>query len=59
MQRINAKDMINRYIIAGIKTIIRLGREKDIYDVLFFVIKIKLIEKLEREEQKLRQRILD
>ena len=59
MQRINAKDMINRYIIAGIKTIIRLGREKDIYDVLFFVFKIKLIEKLEREEQKLRQRILD
>ena len=37
MQRINAKDMINRYIIAGIKTIIRLGREKDIYDVLFLL----------------------
>ena len=26
MQRINAKDMINRFIIAGIKTIIRLGK---------------------------------
>ena len=37
MQRINAKDMVNRYIISGIKTIIRLGREKDIYDVWFFL----------------------
>ena len=59
MQRINAKDMVNRYIISGIKTIIRLGREKDIYDVRFFFIQLKLMEKLEREEEKLRLRILE
>lgn len=52
MQRINAKDMINRYIISGIKTIIRLGKEKDIYD-------LKLIEKLEKEEDRLKQRIFE
>lgn len=43
MQRINAKDMINRFIISGIKTIIRLGKEKDIYDVNISSIQLKLI----------------
>ncbi len=33
MQRITGKDMMNRFIIGGIKTILKLGREKDIYDV--------------------------
>jgi hypothetical protein len=33
MQRITGKDMMNRYIIAGIATIIKLSKEKDIYDV--------------------------
>lgn len=59
MQRINAKDMINRYIISGIKTIIRLGKEKDIYDVKIPFMQLKLIEKLEKEEDKLKQRIFE
>jgi hypothetical protein len=33
MQRINVKDMMNRFIVAGIATIIRLSKEKDIYEV--------------------------
>ena len=59
MQRINAKDMINRYIISGIKTIIRLGKEKDIYDVRLPLMQLRLIEKLEKEEDKLKQRIFE
>ena len=51
--------MINRYIIAGIKTIIRLGKEKDIYDVFTDLIQLKLIERLEREENKLKDRIIE
>ena len=33
MQKITVKDMMNRFIISGIKTIIRFAGEMDIYDV--------------------------
>lgn len=59
MQRITGKDMMNRFIISGIKTISRLSREKEIYDVLRPLLQLKLIERLDREEARLRQKIED
>lgn len=59
MQRITGKDMMNRYIISGIKTILKLSREKDIYDVPFVTIQLKLLERLEKEETKLKERIYE
>lgn len=42
MQKITVKDMMNRFIISGIKTIIRFAGEMDIYDP-------KIIEKIRTE----------
>lgn len=42
MQKITVKDMMNRFIISGIKTIIRFASEMDIYDP-------KIIEKIRTE----------
>jgi hypothetical protein len=46
IQRISGKDMMNKYIIAGIATTIKLSKEKDIYDVTKFPIQKKVIERL-------------
>jgi hypothetical protein len=42
MQKIAVKDMMNRFIISGIKTIIRFATEMEIYDP-------KIIEKISME----------
>lgn len=43
IQRISGKDMMNKYIIAGIATIIKLSKEKEVYDVNSFPIQKKVI----------------
>lgn len=35
MNKITSKDLKNRFIISGIKTIIAVSEEKNIYDVIF------------------------
>jgi hypothetical protein len=34
MHKISTKDMLNRFVVAGIRTIIAIAVEKNIYDVL-------------------------
>ena len=47
MDKIANKDIMNRFIISGIKTIINLTIEKNIYDVNLNLIQPKIISKLQ------------
>ena len=46
MGKIANKDIMNRFIISGIKTIIKLTVEKNIYDVILNLIQPKIISRL-------------
>ena len=39
IQKISGREMMNKYIISGISTIVRLSKEKDIYDVRLILVR--------------------
>lgn len=43
MNKISNKDLLNRFIISGIKAIINIGYEKNIYDVIYNLIQNEIM----------------
>jgi hypothetical protein len=41
MHKISSKDLMNRFIVGGIKTIISIALEKNIYDVILILFSLR------------------
>lgn len=59
MAKITAKDMANRYVIAGIRTIISMTEEGNQLGIRLSFMEGRAILRLKEEERKLQQRLAD